>query len=220
MSVCCTYKNTSGLHRSVCLKQHREGSSPSTSRGHPQTAHTAAVWGQEGTMPHILLGGRGRQPPPQPSTGGPLLREHPSPKQTAAAGLVHTPITPNTKSILQPWCREHISVGCAGTRTPKGKVCSWTVPSPAQAWGSALILQEELGTEHPAKALRAMGNVTGKRYTVSVYFCMARGVVYQRPSSQHCNIPASSPCPCADTEPTPATTQQQPRSLWEALERL
>lgn len=64
MSVCCTYKNTSGLHRSVCLKQHREGSSPSTSRGHPQTAHTAAVWGQEGTMPHILLGGRGRQPPP------------------------------------------------------------------------------------------------------------------------------------------------------------
>lgn len=103
---------------------------------------------------------------------------------------------------------------------PKGKVCSWTVPSPAQAWGSALILQEELGTEHPARALRAMGNVTGKRYTVSVYFCMARGVVYQRPSSQHCNIPASSPCPCADTEPTPATTQQQPRSLWEALERL
>lgn len=64
MSVCCTYKNTSGLHRSVCLKQHREGSSPSTSRGHPQTAHTAVVWGQEGTMPHILLGGRGRQPPP------------------------------------------------------------------------------------------------------------------------------------------------------------
>lgn len=197
MSVCCTYKNTWGLHRSVCLKQHREGSSPSRSRGQPWTPGSPQCHSR-GMMSHILLRSRGRQPP-----NAAQMWEAPVPtRQQQQDWTMHT----NTRASCILGAGSHgRTAGWVvwAPGPPKGKAFSWSVPSSAQAPGSAFILQEELGTERPGRALCAMGNVTGKRYIISVYFCMARGVVYQRPSSQHCNISASSPCPRADTEPTP-----------------
>lgn len=190
MSVCCTYKNTWGLHCSVCLKQHREGSSPSRSRGQPWTPGSPPLPQQGDDVPHPAAEQREAASQRSSDVGGP------SPNQTAAAGLDHAH---KHESILHPWCREpreNSRVGCVGTRTPKRKgfqlVCTFL------STGTRLCLHPAGGAWHRAPRQSSVCNGKCHRekiYHICVFLYGTRSCLpkAQLPALQHfCQQPLPS----------------------------
>lgn len=148
-----------------------------------QWGHKDVLGGQAGGTPQLL-------PPPVPIA--PL-----QPWDTTRS-------SPQTQSIPHPGFTdlkegENTHVGCAGIiflptethrqqdprkrRLPAGPCLPH---QRGEAQGSALVPREQLGTGQAG--LHAGWETSQGRYVLSVWFCMARGMVYWNPGTQNQNI--------------------------------